>query len=121
MAGMSWQAIADRLTEEGATAGRETVRHWSLQPDWIAAANARRDEIEQATVEAQVGLVELAYGVIREVLTSEKASDEARLSAADKALKYLGPAVKSEVSLTGSRSLTDAEIEAEARRLLGVG
>jgi len=118
MAGMSWQAIADRLTEEGAEIGRETIRRWSLLDDWIAAQDARRAEVERATLEAQTGLLELAYGTLREVLTSPKSSDEARLSATDKVLRYLGPALKSEVSLSSTQGASDEELMARIRRVM---
>ena len=110
MAGMSWQTIADKLTEEGAEVGRETIRRWSLGEDWITAYDARRAEMDRATQEAQTGLVELAYGALRDVLTSTTASDEAKLSAADKALKYLGPALKTEVSVSGTTAALEAEL-----------
>lgn len=101
MMGWSWQKIADTLTEEGATVSHETVRRWSLSEEWGEEYNARRGEIERASLGAQVGLVELAWDGTRKVLTDDLASNTDRLRAAELVLKHLGPAVKSEVAVNG--------------------
>lgn len=113
MMGWAWQKIADTLTEEGAPVSHETVRRWSLSDEWAAEYDARRAELDRATKQAQVGLVEMAYDTTRSVMLNPDASDDARLRAADIALRYLGPPVRSEVAVTGTRE----EIESELARL----
>lgn len=113
MMGWAWQKIADTLTEEGAPVSHETVRRWSLSDEWAAEYDARRAELDRATKQAQVGLVEMAYDTARSVMLDPTASDDARLRAAEIALRHLGPPVRSEVAVTGTRE----EIESELARL----
>lgn len=113
MLGLSWQAIADRMNEEGGSVSDETLRRWSFAPDWIAEQERRRSEIDQATREAQIGLVALSYEAIRGALTSTGAAHSDKLRAAELALKHLGPAVKSEVEVSGDLGQrSDAELRA---------
>lgn len=118
MAGMSWRAIADRLNEEGARVARETVRGWSLSDEWAEEYSARRHEIDRATQQAQVGLVELAWDAQRKVLTDPDASDADRLRASELVLKHLGPAVKSEVAVSATEGASDEELMARIRRAM---
>lgn len=113
MAGLSWEAIASKMGEEGATVSRETVRSWSLTDEWAQEYDARRAELDRATKQAQVGLVEMAYDTTRSVMLDPDASDDARLRAADIALRYLGPPQRAELAITGTRE----EIQAELARL----
>src|SRR5574343_361061 len=122
MMGWAWQKIADTLTSEGAPVSHETVRRWSLTDEWAAEYNARRGEIERATLGAQAGLVELAWDGTRKVLTDEEASDSDRLRAAELVLKHLGPAVRSEVEVSGDLGQrSEAELLASVRAASGGG
>lgn len=113
MMGWAWQKIADTLTSEGASVSHETVRRWSLSDEWQAEYDARRGEIERATLGAQAGLVELAWDGTRKVLTDDGASDSDRLRAAELVLKHLGPTVKSAVEVSGDLGQrSDAELRA---------
>ena len=113
MAGKSWSAIAKALRDDGTEISGETVRRWSLSDDWAAEYDARRAEIDRATIGAQVAIVELSWDAVRRVLRDPKASHNERLNAAALGLKHLGPAVKSEVAVSGSL----LELEAEIARL----
>ena len=125
MLGLSWQAIADKMNEEGGSVSDETLRRWSFTPEWVAEHTRRRTEIDHATQEAQVGLVALSYEAVRDALTSKSASHSDKLRAAELVLKHLGPAVKTEVDINGNLSTkADADlyaIIAEVRASQGGG
>ena len=113
MLGLSWQAIADKMNEDGGSVSDETLRRWSFTPEWRAEHARRRAEIDHATQEAQVGLVALSYEAIRATLTSKTASHADKLRAADLGLTYLGPAVRTEVDINGNLSTkADADLHA---------
>lgn len=118
MMGWAWAKIADTLTEEGAPVSHETVRRWSLSDEWAEEYSARRHEIDRATQQAQVGLVELAWDAPRKVLTDPDASDADRLRASELVLKHLGPAVKSEVAVSATEGASDEELMARIRRAM---